>query len=118
MSLPQVNLNTGHVTWTDPTQNTDGSALTTGEVTGYRLGLRSLTAAGSAVGTYPITVVATGATAASEQLSAITPMLKPDQYAVAGQTMSTTNGDSAWSAEFEFEGVLPAPNPPSAVTVA
>lgn len=118
MSLPQVNLNTGKITWTDPTQNSDGSAITAGEVTGYLIGVRSLTATGSVVGTYPIKVTVAGATAVSEALSAITPMLKPDDYAVAGQTVSATNGNSPWSAEFQFTGVLPAPNPPQAISVA
>ena len=118
MSLPKVNLNTGKITWTDPTQNSDGSAITAGEVTGYLIGVRSLTAAGSAVGTYPIQVSVTGASAVSEALSAITPMLKPDDYAVAGQTVSPSNGNSPWSAEFQFTGVLAPPNPPTAVSVA
>lgn len=117
MALPQVNLNTGKISWVDPTTNADGSAFSAGEVTGYLIGIRSLTQAGSAVGTYPIQVTVPGASAVSEALSAVTPMLKPDDYAVAAQTVSATNGNSVWSAEFQFTGVVPAPNPPISLSV-
>jgi len=117
MALPQVSLTAGKVSWTPPTTNDDGSPLTAGEVTGYIVGLRSLTAAGSAAGTYPIQSAPTSATAVSEALSAITANLKPDDYAVSAQTQSTL-GPSLWSTEFQFTGVLPKPNPPTDTSAA
>lgn len=116
MSLPVVSLATGKATWTPPTTNTDGSAITTGEITGYIVGLRSLTASGSAIGTYPIQSPVTPANAVSEALSSISANLKADQYAAAVQSQSG-NGAGPWSPEFQFQGVLPIPNPPSAVSV-
>lgn len=117
MTLPVVSLVTGKASWTPPTTNTDGSALTSGEVTGYIVGLRSLTATGSIAGIYSIQSPVTATTAVSEALSAISASLKPDNYAAAVQAQSA-NGPSTWSGEFQFQGVLPVPNPPSAVSVA
>lgn len=113
---PTVSLATGKVTWTPPTTNTDGSALTTGEVTGYIVGLRSTTVPGNVAGTYPIQSPPTAADAVTEALSAITANLKSDSYAVAVQTQST-DGPSAWSAEVLFTGALPVPNAPSDISV-
>ncbi len=111
-----VSLATGKVTWTPPTANTDGSALATGEVTGFIVGLRAVNAAGSVVGTYPIQSPPTAADAVTEALSAITANLKSDDYAVAVQTQSV-DGPSLWSAEVLFTGTLPVPNPPADVQV-
>lgn len=117
MTLPTVSLATGKVSWQAPTANDDGSALTIGEVTGYIVGLRSLSVAGTAAGTYPIQSPPTSSTALTEALSAITANLKPDSYAAAVQAQSA-NGPSTWSSEAQFQGVLPKPNPPTAVSVA
>ena len=117
MTLPVVSLATGKAVWTPPTTNSDGSALTANEITGYIVGLRSLTATGSAVGTYPIQSPTTAPTAVTEALSAISANLKADNYGAAVQAQSA-NGPSAWSTEFQFQGVLPVPNPPTAVSVA
>lgn len=114
---PSVSLATGKVNWQPPTANTDGSPITPEEVTGYIVGLRSTTAAGSAAGTYPIQSRPTAATAVTEALSAITANLKSDSYAVAVQTQSA-NGPSAWSAEVLFMGALPVPMPPGNVSVS
>ncbi len=114
---PTVSLATGKVSWTPPAANTDGSAITTGEVTGYIVGLRSTSVPGSAVGTYPIQSPPTAADAVTEALSAITANLKSDFYAVAVQTQSV-DGPSAWSAEVLFTGALPIPNPPGDVAVS
>lgn len=114
--LPKVSLATGKVSWTLPTTNSDGSPLTTGEVTGFIVGLRSLSSTGSAAGTYPIQSPVTAPDAFTEALSAITANLKSDDYAVAVQTESA-NGPSTWSAEVLFTGVLPVPNPPTDVQV-
>lgn len=117
MTLPVVSLATGKATWTPPTANTDGSTITTGEVTGYIVGLRSLTAPGSVVGTYPIQSAPTAATAVSEALDAISANLKADQYAAAVQSQSI-NGPGPWSTEFQFQGVQPVPGAPTGVSVA
>lgn len=114
---PVVSLATGKVTWTPPSTNTDGSPLTTGEVTGYIVGLRSTTAAGSVAGTYPIQSPPTAADAVTEALSAIAANLKSDSYAVAVQTQSV-DGPSAWSAEVLFTGALPVPREPTDVAVS
>lgn len=116
MSLSKVSLTSGKISWTDPTTNDDGSPITAGEVTGFTVGLRSLTVTGSAPGTYPIQSPVTAPDALSEALSAITASLKPDDYAAVVRTESTL-GPSAWTSEVQFTGVLPRPNPPSAVQV-
>ena len=115
--MSQVSLATGKVTWTLPTTNTDGSPITAGELTGFIVGLRSTTAAGSAAGTYPIQSPPTAPDAVTEALSAITANLKSDDYAVAVQTQSV-DGPSAWSAEVLFTGTLPVPMPPGDVAVS
>ena len=118
MALPQVSLTTGKVSWTAPTAGSDGQPLAGGDVvTGYIVGLRSLTATGSVSGTYPIQSPLTAATATSESLSAITASLKADDYAASVQAQSA-DGPSAWGTEFQFTGVLPVPNPPTGISVA
>lgn len=118
MALPTVNLTSGKVSWTPPTLGTDNQPLAGGDVvTGYIVGLRSLTAVGSAVGTYPIQSPPTPPNATSEALSAVTASLKADDYAVSAQALSA-NGPSAWATEFQFTGVLPVPNPPTGVSAA
>ena len=109
-SLPQVSLTAGKVTWID------GAPVAGADVTGFIVGLRSLTAVGSAVGTYPITSPPVAADATTEALAAVTASLKPDDYAVAVQAQSA-NGPSDWSPEFQFTGVLPRPNAPTIVSV-
>lgn len=115
--LPKISLATGKTTWSLPTENSDGSPITPGEITGFIVGLRSITAAGSAAGTYPIQSPMTAPDAVLEALSAITANLKSDSYALAVQTESG-NGPSLWSAEVLFTGVLPVPNPPGDVAVS
>jgi hypothetical protein len=111
MSLPTVNLVSGAVHWVD------GAVVPGADVTGFVVGLRSLTAAGSAAGTYPIKSPAVAASAVSEALSAIGQSLKADDYAAAVQAQSA-NGPSTWSSEFQFTGVLPVPLAPTGVTVS
>lgn len=101
--------NPTQVNWTDPTANVDGSPIAAGEITGYTVGVRSTTAAGSAAGTYPYSVTAP-ATSTSELLAAITPILPPDSYAAAVQA-NTAGPSSAWSAEASFAIAAPAPTP-------
>lgn len=111
MSLPIVNLVSGVVSWTPPTPVPGAT------VTGYIVGLRSLSASGTAAGVYPITSAVVPASATTDALSAITASLKADNYAASVQSQSA-NGPSAWAPEFQFQGVLPSPNPPGQVTVA
>jgi hypothetical protein len=103
------------ISWTDPTTNTNGTAIAAGEITGYLVGIRNTASPGSAPGTYPTQVTVSGASAASELISAITPVLAPGAYAVAIQAIGPVN--SAWSAESLFT-ISPTPNPPSGVAVA
>lgn len=109
--LPQVSLTTGKVSWVD------GDAVPGADVTGFIVGLRSLTVAGSAAGTYPIQSPPVAASETTDALSQVTASLKADDYAIAVQAQSA-NGPSVWSVELQFTGVLPLPNPPSAVSVA
>jgi len=101
-------------TWVDPTTNTDGSALTAGEVTGYTIGVRDTTAAGSAAGTYPMLTPITDAAATSEALSALTTLLVPGSYAAAIRVAGPV--PSAWSVETTFAITPPTPNAPTAFT--
>lgn len=116
MTIPTVNPSIAKFSWTDPTTNTDGSPIQSGELTGYAIGIRSATATGSVVGTYTITAQVSGAAAANEALSAIGTVLKPDTYAAAIQSVGPIN--SAWSSEIEFTIAQPVPNPPTGFTVA
>lgn len=117
MANPSVNITTGHVSWIDPVDGTDGLPLAGGDVpTSYGVGIRSLTASGSVAGTYPHTAtVAANVTTCA--LTALTPPLTPDSYAVAVQAVSA-NGASQWSTEFDFQGVLPVPLAPTGVSVS
>jgi hypothetical protein len=116
MTIPTISAATAKFSWTDPTTNTDGSPIQSGEITGYNVGIRSTTAAGSTAGTYPIVAQVAGATAANEAVSAIGTVLKPDTYAAAIQSVGPVN--SAWSAEIEFTIAQPVPNPPTDFSVA
>lgn len=108
-TLPKVSLTTGKVTWTD------GAAVPGADVTGFIVGLRSLTVAGSAAGTYPIQSPPVAASVTSDALSAVTASLKADDYGIAIQAQSV-NGPSPWSGEFQFTGELPVPNEPTNVS--
>jgi len=110
--------NPTQVTWTDPTTNVDGSAIAAGEVTGYTVGVRDTSAAGSAAGVYPYSVGAP-ATAVSELLSALTPVLPTGKPLAIAVKANTSGPSSAWSAEADFTLVAPppVPNAPSGLTV-
>ena len=101
------------MSWTDPTTNVDGSAIVAGEITGYLVGLRSTTAAGSAAGVYPITA-AVPAGDTSAPISVFGPLAAGD-YAAAAQTNGPN--DSAWSAEVLFT-IAPVPAPPTGFSLA
>lgn len=97
--------------WIDPTVNTDGGAVTAGEITGYQIGLRQ----GGSAGTYPITVAVASPTATSELFSAITPALVSGTYEAAIRSVGPTN--SAWSAEVTFT-IAGVPTPPTGFSVS
>ena len=101
--------------WTDPTTNTDGTPITSGEVTGYQLGVRL---ASGVAGTYPYAATAP-ATATTELLSLLSPVLPTGVALIAAvQTLSTANGNSAWSVESASFTLVTPPNPPSALSVS
>src|ERR1700738_4600550 len=76
-SLPSASLNTDSVSWKPPV------AAPGAPVTGYLVGVRSLTAAGSVVGVYPMQAQIIAAPATSLPLSAIAGLTKADKYAAA-----------------------------------
>lgn len=113
-------------TWVDPTTNVDGSPVTSGEITGYEVGVRDTTAAGSAPGVYPYGAKSPS-TATSEMLSLLNPAL-PKGVKLAIAVRANTAGldasgnpiNSDWTAELTFVLSVPAPvpNPPTGFTVA
>lgn len=68
-------INPTSFTWVDP-------PVVKGE-TGYQIGIRSSTAAGSVAGTYPITASVTNLAATTELLTALGTVLAPGDYAAA-----------------------------------
>lgn len=103
--------NPSKFSWQLPISNADGSPLVAGEISGFTIGIRSTTAAGSVPGTYPALTSIADPTATSEAISALSTVLKPDSYAAA--IRSDGSVDSAWSAEATFTIEVPVPNPPS-----
>lgn len=99
-------------TWSDPTTNTDGSPIAAGEITGYSLGIRvgTLTPPTGTPGVYTVNVPVAGAAAATELLSAISPILVPNNYVAAIEAVGPV--DSAYSAEYAFVIAPPTPNAP------
>ncbi len=102
--------------WVDPTTSTDGTPLAAGEVTGYTVGVRSASAAGSVAGTYPITGSVAGVGSTGETIAALSALLKPDTYAAAVRADGPVA--SAWSAEQTFTIAPEQPSPPTGFTVA
>lgn len=98
-------------TWADPTTNVDGTPISAGEITGYTVGVRSESAAGSVAGTYPITGSVTDPTATSELFTHLNTMLKPDTYAAAIRADGPVV--SPWSAEITFTVAPEQPSAPS-----
>lgn len=97
--------------WVDPVANTDETAITQGEITGYTVGARSTTATGSVAGTYPITGSVAGSASTGETVAALSALLKPDTYAAAVRADGPVPSD--WSTEATFTIAAPKPNPPS-----
>jgi hypothetical protein len=99
-------------TWVPPTTNTDGSAITPGEITAFTIGIRSTTASGTAPGTYPITVNAPP-NATSETFAEASLMLTPDTYQSAINTIAgaTSSGFTAETPQSQFVISAPVPNP-------
>lgn len=102
-------------TWVDPTLDTDGNPLAPGEVTGYSIGIRSTTAAGSVAGTYALTVPISSPTAVSEAFTQLGTVLAPGAYAAAIKTVGPVN--SAYGPETTWTMAQPTPLPPSGFKV-
>lgn len=103
--------------WTDPVNNTDGSNVANTEITGYQIGIRNV--AGTNVGNYSIFAVVANSSATTEAINAIGVTLTTATYNAAIQTLSVTNGNSAWSNEISFIWTsTAAPLPPSGFSVA
>lgn len=119
MTTPVVDPNTGKVSWTDPTTNTDGSPVASGELTGFTVGIRDTTAAGSAAGTYPFSASAP-ASATTELVSLLSPLLPKGVDLVAAVKAVAGTTESDWSPEsvaFQLPVPAPVPNPPTQVSV-
>lgn len=101
-------------TWVAPTTNTDGTAITPGEITGYTIGIRPLS--GGAAGTYPIQAQVASPTATNELIVELGTVLKPDSYVAAIRTVGSVPSD--WTAEVHFTISPPQPNPPNAFAAA
>lgn len=124
-----VDPNTGELDWTEATTNTDGSPITDGEVTGFTVGVRDTTAAGSVAGSYPFKATAPNTAAATEKelISVLAPILPKGValvFAVKADTATAANPNlpsSDWSVEsvaFELPKPAPVPMPPTNPTVA
>lgn len=107
----------------DPTDTVPAPAFNDAEVTGFQIGIRSLSSAGSAPGTYPVVIEVADPKATKETLSAAyasgLALLKDDQYQSAIRSIGPV--DSDWSPEtdasaFEIKAPLPVPKPPSGFT--
>jgi hypothetical protein len=114
VSLPNVSLSTGAVTVIPPTTNTDGTPVTPTEILSYTVGVRSLTASGTAAGTYAFSTSLTPpnlvATLTSLDVTAA------DSYAAAASA-TTAAGTTPFGPEVSFEVAPSLPNPPT-VSVA
>lgn len=82
--------------WTPPIQNVDNSALITGEVTGYEVGVRQ----SGPVGTYPILLDVEGPFTSGDLIANIQPPLPSGLWYAAVRTAGPT--PSAWSPEYRF----------------
>jgi hypothetical protein len=107
--------------WIDPTTNKDGSPITSGEITGYEVGVRDTTATGSAAGVYPYGAKAPSS-ATTELISLLNPSLPKGVLLAAAVRANTAGLDAAgnpvnsdWSTEATFVLAVPAPvpNPPT-----
>ena len=103
------------MTWVAPTTNTDGTAIQAGEITGYQIGARLTSAAGSVAGTYPITATVNDPTATSAPLS-ILGTLAEGTYAASVMALGPNN--STWDPTEATFTIAPVPSPPSGFSVA
>jgi hypothetical protein len=123
MTTPVIGTKDPQVSWTDPTQNVDGAPITSGELSGYQIGIRDVSAAGSVAGTYSLKATVAGGGATSALMSALgfLAFLFPGgTYAVAAESEVGGAAVGAWSPEFVFTYSPPAPvpNAPTALKVA
>jgi hypothetical protein len=107
--------NPSKFTWTDPTLNTDGTAVTAGEITGYAIGIRNTATTGSVAGTYP-TIVNVPAAVTTFAINSISPPLTSGSFAAAIEAITALTV-SSWSTEVTFT-LAPTPDPPTGFTVS
>lgn len=107
----------------DPSDSEPAPPFSDTEVTGFEIGIRSLTSAGSVAGTYPIVIPVADPKATTETLSAAyasgLALLADGQYQSAIRSVGPVNSEFAPESEdssFELKKVLPQPNPPSGFT--
>lgn len=93
-------------TWVVPTTNVDGSIITSGELTGYTIGV------GAAAGVYTIMTSVADPAATSEPIAALSAVLVPGTYFAAIRAESTA-GPSDFSNEVSFSIAASPPVPPS-----
>ena len=82
--------------WVPATTNTDTSSITTGEVTGFQVGIRS----SGSPGTYPIILEVDGPFTSDDLANNIQPPLTSGTYFAAVRSTGPT--PSAWSPENTF----------------
>lgn len=97
--------------WTDPSTNTDGTAVSAGELVSYTIGV------GTATGVYTILTTVSPGSATSEALSSLTTVLVPGTYFAAIKA-NTSTASSVWSNEVSFSLAAPVPNAPTGFSVA
>lgn len=108
------------ISWTPPTTNTDGSALTTANIKQYDIGV------GTAAGVYALIVADANVTPDPTtgfiaEPGAALGALQPGNYFLAVRTVHVDGQVSAWSSSVTFTIDAPAPvvpNPPTNPTVA
>lgn len=101
-----------NMTWTAPTQNTDGSPIAAGEVTGYEVGVWP-TADTTAV---PVKTAQVGPAVLSFDLTTLG--LAPGDYFASVRTVSAN--DSVWdpALPFTIAAAIPTPQAPGNFSVA
>jgi hypothetical protein len=106
-------MNPTKASWTDPTTNTDGSAIAAGEITGYLVGVRL---ASGVAGTYPYTATVAPAQT-SDLLSALTPALPLGVQLIGAVQALSTVKRAAVTETIQAIAILFTPEAPTGFTV-
>lgn len=83
--------------WVPPTQNSDGSAITPGEITGYEIGVRPST---GTPGVYSVILDTDGPFTSADLIANISPALTSGTYYAAVRSVGSVT--SPWSSELLF----------------